>query len=73
MTEQVQSIGSEVPGAETEKVDGPRQWLTFPADASAAPIIAALVASHDVADLSILEPSIEDVITQIYQGGLGRR
>src|SRR5689334_6050479 len=30
----------EVPGATVQKVDGPRQWLSFPAEASAAPIVA---------------------------------
>ena len=57
-----------VAGAETRKVEGPRQWLTFPADASAAPVVAAVAASYDVADLSIHEPAIEDVIRQIYAG-----
>ena len=55
-----------IAGAETRKVDGPRQWLSFPADASAAPIVAAVAASYDVADLSIHEPDIEDVIRQLY-------
>jgi ABC-2 type transport system ATP-binding protein len=59
----------EVAGAVTRKVEGPRQWLSFPADASAAPIVAAVAASYDVADLSIHEPDIEDVIRQIYAGG----
>ncbi len=58
----------EVPGAVTRKVDGPRQWLSFPADASAAPIVAAVAAAYDVADLSIHEPDIEDVIRELYQG-----
>jgi ABC-2 type transport system ATP-binding protein len=58
-----------VPGAQTRKVEGPRQWLTFPAGASAAPVVAAVAASYDVADLSIHEPDIEDVIRQIYAGG----
>jgi viologen exporter family transport system ATP-binding protein len=58
----------QVQGSVTERIDGPRQWLSFPAEASAAPIIAALTASHRIADLSILEPSIEDVITRIYSG-----
>src|SRR3954453_10539311 len=58
-----------VAGAEPRKVDGPRQRLTFPADASAAPVVAAVAASYDVADLSIQEPAIEDVIRQIYAGG----
>jgi ABC-2 type transport system ATP-binding protein len=57
-----------VAGAETRKVDGPRQWLSFPAGASAAPIVSAVAASYDVADLSIQEPDIEDVIRQIYAG-----
>jgi ABC-2 type transport system ATP-binding protein len=58
----------DVAGAVTEQVDGPRQWLSFPAEASAAPIIAAVTSSHQIADLSILEPSIEDVIRRIYSG-----
>jgi ABC-2 type transport system ATP-binding protein len=57
-----------VEGAATRRVEGPRQWLTFPADASAAPIVAAVAASYAVADLSIQEPDIEDVIRQIYAG-----
>jgi len=56
----------DIAGAETRKVDGPRQWLSFPADASAAPIVAAVAASYDVADLSIHEPDIEDVIRLLY-------
>jgi ABC-2 type transport system ATP-binding protein len=56
----------DVPGAQVRRVEGPRQWLSFPADASAAPVVAAVAAGYDVADLSILEPDIEDVIRQIY-------
>ena len=59
----------DVPGARLAKVEGPRQWLTFPAGASAAPVVAAVAASYDVADLSIQEPDIEDVIRQIYSRG----
>ena len=55
-----------VPGAVTRRVEGPRQWLAFPADASAAPIVAAVAAAYDVADLSIQEPDIEDVIRDLY-------
>jgi ABC-2 type transport system ATP-binding protein len=58
----------EVPGATVSKVDGPRQWLSFPADASAAPVVAAVAASYDVADLSLQEPAIEDVIRTLYAG-----
>ncbi|GCD89123.1 ATP-binding cassette domain-containing protein [Nocardioides sp. LS1] len=56
----------EVPGAVTRRVEGPRQWLAFPSDASAAPVVAAVAASYDVADLSIQEPDIEDVIRELY-------
>ena len=56
----------EVPGAVARKVEGPRQWLSFPAHASAAPIVAAVAAAYDVADLSIQEPAIEDVIRDLY-------
>jgi ABC-2 type transport system ATP-binding protein len=62
-----------IEGAKTERVEGPRQWLSFPAEASAAPIISALTAAHRIADLSILEPSIEDVITRIYSESAARR
>ena len=57
---------SRSPGAVTRRVEGPRQWLSFPADASAAPIVAAVAAAYDVADLSIQEPDIEDVIRDLY-------
>lgn len=55
-----------VAGAVTRRVEGPRQWLSLPAGASAAPVVAALAASYDVADLSIQEPDIEDVIRELY-------
>jgi ABC-2 type transport system ATP-binding protein len=57
-----------VAGAETRKVEGPRQWLSFPAGESAAPIVSAVASAYDVADLSIQEPDIEDVIREIYAG-----
>ncbi|SED20631.1 ABC-2 type transport system ATP-binding protein [Nocardioides exalbidus] len=59
----------DVPGARVRKVEGPRQWLSFPADASAAPVVAAVAAAYDVADLSIQEPDIEDVIRDLYSRG----
>jgi ABC-2 type transport system ATP-binding protein len=54
-------------GAEVTRVDGPRQWLRFPADASAAPLVADIAARYSLADLSIHEPAIEDVITRLYE------
>ncbi|MFI1965307.1 ATP-binding cassette domain-containing protein [Streptomyces pathocidini] len=55
-----------VPGARTVKTDGPRQWLAIPADASAAPVVAAVAAHHPLVDLSIREPDVEDVIAAMY-------
>lgn len=58
-----------VPGAVVRRVEGPRQWLSFPTEASAAPLVAAVAAAYDVADLSIQEPDIEDVIRELYSRG----
>jgi ABC-2 type transport system ATP-binding protein len=55
-----------VDGATVVKVDGPRQWLAFPADAFAAPLVARVAARYPLLDLSVAEPSIEDVIARIY-------
>ncbi len=59
-----------IDGARVTRVDGPRQWLSFPADGSAAPLVSALAARYPLADLSIQEPDIEDVITRLYAGDL---
>ncbi|NIK57270.1 ATP-binding cassette domain-containing protein [Kribbella shirazensis] len=56
----------EVPGATVVKVEGPRQHLTFPTTTSAAPILAEIAANYPLVDLSIAEPTIESVITQLY-------
>ncbi|MFE6780519.1 ATP-binding cassette domain-containing protein [Streptomyces sp. NPDC057702] len=57
-----------VPGARTVRVEGPRQWLAFPATASAAPIVAAVAAAYPLVDLSVREPDIEAVIATMYAG-----
>ncbi|GAA2756954.1 ABC transporter ATP-binding protein [Actinopolymorpha rutila] len=59
----------EVDGANVVRVDGPRQWLAFPASTSAAPLVAAIAARYPVADLSIQEPAIESVIARMYAAG----
>ncbi|MEV7471936.1 ATP-binding cassette domain-containing protein [Streptomyces kronopolitis] len=53
-------------GAHTVKTDGPRQWLAIPADASAAPVVAAVAANYPLVDLSIREPDVEHVIAAMY-------
>ncbi|NUR62678.1 MAG: ATP-binding cassette domain-containing protein [Catenulispora sp.] len=56
----------EVPNATVTRVDGPRQWLAFPADANAAELIAAVASRYEVLDVSIRETDIEDVIRELY-------
>ncbi|GAA2241378.1 MULTISPECIES: ABC transporter ATP-binding protein [Kitasatospora] len=56
----------EVPGVRVVRVEGPRQWLAFPAQASAAPIVAAVADRYPLVDLSVREPAIEDVIARMY-------
>jgi ABC-2 type transport system ATP-binding protein len=56
----------ELPGVRCDRVDGPRQWLAFPAGASAAPLVAELAARYPIVDLSVREPVIEDVIARMY-------
>ncbi|GGN57480.1 ABC transporter ATP-binding protein [Streptomyces kronopolitis] len=58
-----------VPGARTVRVDGPRQWLAFPASQSAAPLVAAVAAGYPLVDLSVREPDIESLIAELYAGG----
>ncbi|WP_435855345.1 ABC transporter ATP-binding protein [Streptomyces malaysiensis] len=60
----------EIPGARTVRVEGPRQWLAFPATSSAAPIVAAVADGYPLVDLSVREPEIEDVIARMLQGPL---
>ena len=56
----------EVESARVVKVEGPRQWLAFPAAASAAPLVAAVAARYPLVDLSVREPDIEAVIAKTY-------
>ncbi|MGW7519217.1 ABC transporter ATP-binding protein [Streptomyces sp. NPDC054796] len=57
-----------IEGARTVRTEGPRQWLAFPAAASAAPIVSRLAADYPLVDLSVREPDIEDVIARMYSG-----
>ncbi|WP_405780462.1 ATP-binding cassette domain-containing protein [Streptomyces sp. NBC_00859] len=56
----------DIPSARTIRVEGPRQWLTFPASASAAPLVAAVAAAYPLVDLAVREPDIEAVIAKMY-------
>jgi ABC-2 type transport system ATP-binding protein len=54
------------PPARVVRVEGPRQWLAFPASASAAPLVARIAAEYPLVDLSVREPDIEAVIARMY-------
>ncbi|TGB13023.1 ATP-binding cassette domain-containing protein [Streptomyces sp. MZ04] len=56
----------EAESARVVKVEGPRQWLAFPAAESAAPLVARIAAEYPLADLSVREPDIEAVIAKMY-------
>ncbi|CAM5735749.1 ABC transporter ATP-binding protein OS=Streptomyces microflavus OX=1919 GN=Smic_27700 PE=4 SV=1 [Streptomyces microflavus] len=55
------------PGLRAVKVEGPRQWLAFPASAAAAPLVARIAAQYPLMDLSVREPDIEAVIARMYR------
>ncbi|WP_017237094.1 ABC transporter ATP-binding protein [Streptomyces sp. SS] len=59
---------TDVPGARFVRSEGSRQWLAFPATASAAPLVAAVASGYPLLDLSVREPDIEAVIAKMYGG-----
>lgn len=61
----------ELESARVVKVEGPRQWLAFPAATSAAPLVARIAAEYPLVDLSVREPDIEAVISRMYAGKTG--
>lgn len=58
-----------VPGARCVGVEGPRQWLEL--DANPARVIARVAAEHEVADLTLREPDIEEVVADLYRRPAG--
>ncbi|GHF90412.1 ABC transporter ATP-binding protein [Streptomyces thermodiastaticus] len=63
----------DVPPARVVRVEGPRQWLAFPADRSAAPLVARIAERCPLVDLSVREPDIEAVIARMYAQGVADR
>ena len=55
-----------VEGARCVRVEGPRQWLE-PSENPAA-VIARVAGRHDVADPTLREPDIEEVVAALYRG-----
>jgi ABC-2 type transport system ATP-binding protein len=63
----------EVPApARVVRVDGPRQWVAFPASEPAAGLVTRIAERYPLVDLSVREPDIEAVIAQMYAERAGR-
>jgi ABC-2 type transport system ATP-binding protein len=60
----------ELPGVEVLRTEGPRQWLALPRTANAAAVVAALADRHEIEDISLREPDIEDVVARLYRTGM---
>ncbi|GAB2742197.1 ABC transporter ATP-binding protein [Streptomyces bullii] len=58
--------------ARVVRVEGPRQWLAFPASESAALLVARIAAEYPLVDLSVREPDIEAVIAKMYVEQAGK-
>jgi ABC-2 type transport system ATP-binding protein len=57
-----------IEGVEVTRVDGPRRWLRFNRSLNSASDLISLVANHaPIRDLTIEEPSIEEIIGEIYR------
>ena len=69
LAEPAEPIALSTATARVLRVDGARQWLAFPAGASAAPLVAEIAARYQLVDLSIREPPIEEVVARLYARG----
>ena len=49
------------------QIQGPRQWVRFRQDqTTAADVVSSIASQAQLRDLTVEEPSIEDVIRHIY-------
>jgi ABC-2 type transport system ATP-binding protein len=60
----------DLPGIEVVRTEGPRQWLALPRTHNAAAVISALADRHEIEDVSLREPDIEEVVARLYRTGL---
>lgn len=57
----------ELPGVDVIRTEGARQWLALPRGVNAAAVVAKLADRHEILDIALREPDIEDVVTRLYQ------
>jgi ABC-2 type transport system ATP-binding protein len=59
----------DIAGAQVVRQEDRKVWLQFSRDAITAPdLIAQVMAAHDIIDLSLEPPDLEDIIRRIYRG-----
>ncbi|WP_425547761.1 ABC transporter ATP-binding protein [Actinocorallia longicatena] len=56
----------EPPGVRLIRREGPRLWFALPPNVNPATVIAEVTRTHEVLDLALREPDIEDVVTRLY-------
>lgn len=56
----------EVEGGRCVRVEGPRQWLELSENPAA--VISRVARGHEVSDLTLREPDIEEVVASLYRG-----
>jgi len=65
-----EAVRLDVPGAEVVSQDHARLVIRFDPEAVAvADLISAVIASHPVSDIAIVEPDLESVVRQIVENG----
>ncbi len=68
----VDDVPLEVEGATTEAAEGHRRWLSFsPEDTPAPEMVARVLRTVEIRDLSLEPPDLEDVIRRVYRGEAG--
>ncbi|MBI5814439.1 MAG: ATP-binding cassette domain-containing protein [Nitrospinae bacterium] len=60
-----------LPGARLVKSEANRKWIRFnPDETSVQSVISSLLANYQVKDIAIHEPTVEDVVKNIYSNGM---
>lgn len=68
LEEEREPLALALEGVVVTRVEGPRQWVSFPRSGpSAAEVIAAVAGAARVRDLTVVEPAIEDVVARLYR------
>jgi ABC-2 type transport system ATP-binding protein len=68
LEEEREPLSLALDGVVVTRVEGPRQWVSFPRSGpSAAEVIAAVAGAARVRDLTVVEPAIEDVVARLYR------